>query len=106
MDKKVKVFYCPYMQQDSTGFPSTMLAALFVGTEFDPKREIRPDGDFTKDGKIAAALKRLQVKYNLEPDGHWGPDTRKAFQTEFGFHPEEVFLPTKSHMIQPESAQE
>lgn len=92
-----------YMNQGSFGAAVKVLKFHLKGTEFDPKNEINPDNeDYLIDGILAGAIKKLQKKHGLDPDGHFGPDSRGAFRKELGFNIENKKLFAETHWVFPE----
>ena len=71
-----------YLNKGSHGQAVAVLQLLLVTHRLVD--DLLIDGEY---GPLTAeAVRRIQEKYGLEQDGHFGPDTRSAFTKEIGFH--------------------
>lgn len=84
-----------YLNQGSKGGAVNMLGALLKAAGLDQARgrkrvpRIVLDGEYTRDGAIAAAVRRFQRRVGFkgkDVDGNFGPMTRRLFLEHYNIN--------------------
>ena len=68
-----------FMNQGSRGPAVAALQLFLVGTRLNS--DVVVDGEYGEQTMLA--VRELQLKYNLEPDGNFGPETREEVRLRY-----------------------